>query len=90
MINKFVEEMSELMLAVHDYERRVTIASHALDLQKHSARTNPSTICYRSSSKVSKPASSASSRLLPRQQHLTQISRLREPLCVHRWSEESG
>lgn len=26
MINKFVEEMSELMLAVHDYERRVTIA----------------------------------------------------------------
>ena len=41
MINKFVEEMSELMLAVHDYERRVTIASPTLGLQKHSARTNP-------------------------------------------------
>ena len=35
MINKFVAEMSELMLAVHDYERRVTIASDALGRQKH-------------------------------------------------------
>lgn len=35
VISKFVEEMSELMLAVHDYERRVTIASHALGRQKH-------------------------------------------------------
>lgn len=90
MINKFVEEMSELMLAVHDYERRVTIASRALGRQKHSTRINPTIIFIRSSWKVLKPASSASSRRFPSRRHLTQILWLCDPVHARRRSEESG